>query len=58
MSSQAVRPISAIPTIGPTTAPAIHALLSLLFVCSGGMLFGMTADEGSDVGVDPEGVIR
>jgi hypothetical protein len=44
--------------MGPTTAPAIHALLELLSSTCGGLVFGTSADEGSEVGVEPEGVDR
>jgi hypothetical protein len=58
MSSQAMRPIKARPRIGPTTAPAIHALLLGLSSGISGMVLGLSADEGSDVGMNPEEVVR
>jgi hypothetical protein len=44
MKNQARKPIRAIPTMGPTTTPAIHAL----FLCGG----GGTGVGGVGVGVD------
>lgn len=55
MKKKAAKPIKASPTIGPTTAPAIHALLPD-FSSGGGI--GVGVGVGVVVGVETAGVDR